>query len=121
MDNDKPIATKKNDNIIYVGDINPKTGKPIMNYLSAVMYAFNRGETEVVIKARGKYINNAVSVADMSERNPQNNLQIKEKDGFHAIKIGSEIYHRPENKEKNITARDMNVSFIEIVIVKKSQ
>lgn len=42
--------------------------KPLMNYVLAVVTQFNKGNSEVVIKARGKAITRAVDTAEVSTR-----------------------------------------------------
>jgi len=43
---------------IYVG------GKPKMNYVVAIMTSFNEGLEEVMVRARGRAISNAVEIAE---------------------------------------------------------
>lgn len=51
------------DNTVYIG------GKPVMNYVLAVVTQFNTGKsTEVIIKARGRAISRAVDVAEIVRR-----------------------------------------------------
>jgi DNA-binding protein len=38
------------------------TSKPILNYVTACITLFNRGEKEIVVRARGKAINTAIEV-----------------------------------------------------------
>ncbi len=48
------------DNTIYVGD------KPFMNYVTAIVMQFTtHDQTQVYVRARGKYISRAVDVAEM--------------------------------------------------------
>jgi DNA-binding protein len=48
------------DNTVYVG------GKPVMNYVLAVITQFNRNKSdEVVVKARGRAISRAVDVSEI--------------------------------------------------------
>lgn len=50
------------DNTVFVGT------KPLMSYILAVVTQFNNGNSEVVIKARGKAIVRAVDTAEVSTR-----------------------------------------------------
>jgi DNA-binding protein len=96
-------APKERDNIIYIGE------KPFMNYVTGVVTQFKtKNETEVIIKARGKFISRAVDVAEASVKRflKEENLKIKD------IKVNSEEF---ENKE----GKKVNVSTIDIVIVKQ--
>ncbi len=47
------------ENTVYIGK------KPTMNYVLAVVTQFNSGSDEVIIKARGKSISQAVDVAEI--------------------------------------------------------
>ena len=71
------------DNIIYIGE------KPFMNYVTGVVTQFKtKGEKEVSIKARGKFISRAVDVAEFSAKKflKEENIRIKD------IKINSEVF-----------------------------
>ncbi len=50
------------DNTVLIGT------KPLMSYVLAVVTQFNNGNSEVVIKARGKAIVRAVDTAEVSTR-----------------------------------------------------
>ena len=91
------------DNSIFIG------GKPFMNYVTGVVMQFTtRGTSEVVIKARGKFISRAVDVAEVARRRfLEDQVFVKE------IKIGSEGF-------KNNEGRDVTVSNIEITLTKKA-
>lgn len=90
------------DHIVFVG------GKPFMNYVTGVVMQFTtQGATEVVIKARGKFISRAVDIAEVStKRFLESTVEIK------GIKIDSEEF---ENQEQKI----IRVSTIEITLAKK--
>ncbi len=85
--------------VVYVGN------KPVMNYVLAVLTQFNEGASEVVIKARGKAISRAVDVAEIVRNRFMPNVDVKD------IKIDTE--------ELVSEGRSVNVSTIEIVLVKK--
>ncbi len=89
------------DNSIFVGE------KPFMNYVTGVVIQFTtQGATEVIVKARGKFISRAVDVVEVV-RNRFLQGQIKIKD----IQIGSEEFQNKEGK-------DVRVSTIDIVLEK---
>ena len=68
--------------------------KPFMNYVTAVVMQFTtKDASEVIIKARGKYISRAVDVAEVSLRRFLKD-QVKQSE----VKIGSEEF---ENLQKN--------------------
>ena len=89
------------DNSIYIG------GKPFMNYVTAAVMQFTtQGASEIMIKARGKFISRAVDVAEVTaKRFMEGQLEVKD------IRIDSEEF---ENKE----GRQVRVSIIEIVLAK---
>lgn len=89
------------DNVIFIGE------KPFMNYVTGVVIQFTtQGATEVVIKARGKFISRAVDVIEVV-RNRFLQGQVKVQD----IQIGSEEF-------KNKEGKDVRVSTIDITLVK---
>ncbi|MFA4952878.1 MAG: DNA-binding protein Alba [Candidatus Pacearchaeota archaeon] len=93
--------TKQDDNIVYIGM------KPFMNYVSSVDLQFNiKKRNEVIIKARGKFINRAVDVAEVSKKRSSKGKKIEVKN----IKINSEEL---ENKE----GKKINISTIEITLI----
>ncbi|HJK03468.1 MAG TPA: DNA-binding protein Alba, partial [Methanocorpusculum sp.] len=50
------------DNTVLIGN------KPVMNYVLAVVTQFNAGNSEVIVKARGKAIVRAVDTAEIVTR-----------------------------------------------------
>ena len=54
------VEEKKDDNVIFIGI------KPFMNYVTSVVMQFTtKNKKEVVVKARGKFINRAVDVSEV--------------------------------------------------------
>ena len=93
---------QEEENVVFIGQ------KPFMNYVTAVVTQFQtKGEKEVTVKARGKFISRAVDVAEVSAKRFLKDENIKIKD----ISIDSEEF---ENKE----GKRVNVSTIEIVLTK---
>lgn len=93
---------KENDNVVFIGT------KPFMNYVTSVVMQFTtKRRDEVTIKARGKFINRAVDIAEVVKRRFLQDQKIKIK----SIKIDSEEF---ENKE----GKKVNVSTIEITLIK---
>jgi DNA-binding protein len=89
------------DNSIFIG------GKPFMNYVTSVVMQFTtKDASEVIVKARGKFISRAVDVAEVASKRFLK-YQVKLKD----IVIDSEEF-------KNKEGRDVRVSTIEIVLEK---
>ena len=99
---EKKIERKGDENVVFIGS------KPFMNYVTGVVMQFTtKGNKEVVIKARGKFISRAVDIAEVSTKRflKEHNIAVK------GIKIDSEEF---ENKE----GRKVNVSTIEITLKK---
>tara|TARA_Y100000034_G_C6822843_1_gene370756 strand:+ start:383 stop:769 length:387 start_codon:yes stop_codon:yes gene_type:complete len=90
------------DNVIYIGI------KPFMNYVTGVVMQFqNKGQSEVIVSARGKFISKAVDVVEVARRTFLKDEDIK----IDNIGINSEQF---ENKE----GKRIFVSTIEIRLVK---
>lgn len=87
------------ENSIFVGN------KPFMNYVTGVVMQFTtKGASEVIIKARGKFISRAVDIAEVaSKRFLQGGVGIK------SIKVDSEEF-------KNQEGKIVRVSTIEITL-----
>jgi len=90
------------DNSIFIGN------KPFMNYVTSVVVQFTtKGASEVIIKARGKFISRAVDIAEVTmKRFMKDQITLKD------IKIDSEGF-------KNQEGQDVRVSTIEITLAKK--
>jgi archaea-specific DNA-binding protein len=90
-------------NSIFIGS------KPFMNYVTGVVMQFTtKGASEVIIKARGKFISRCVDVAEVAgKRFLADQVDIKN------ISIGSEEFVNPEG-------RNVRVSSIEITLAKKN-
>ena len=98
----KERRTNEKDNIIFIGI------KPFMNYATGVSMQFNdKGQDEVLVSARGKFISKAVDVVEFSRRTflKDDNIQVK------GIKIASENFENREGKR-------IYVSTIEITLIK---
>jgi archaea-specific DNA-binding protein len=89
------------DNSIFVGE------KPFMNYVTGVVIQFTtKDASEVIVRARGKFISRAVDVAEVV-RNRFLKDQVRVKD----IAIASEEF-------KNKEGKDVRVSTIDITLAK---
>jgi len=93
---------EENEHTIFIG------AKPFMNYVTGVIMQFTtQNASEVVVKARGKFISKAVDVSEVAnKRFLEGQLEISN------IKIDSEEF---TNKE----GRQVRVSIIEISLLKK--
>ena len=96
------MAENADDHIVFIG------GKPFMNYVTGVVMQFTtQGATDVVIKARGKFISRAVDIVEVAaKRFLENSIQVND------IKIDSEEFENQEGKT-------VRVSTIEISLAKK--
>lgn len=90
-----------NDNNIFIG------AKPLMNYVTGVVMQFTtKGASEVIIKARGKFISRAVDVAEVaSKRFLQGQVVNK------GVRIDSEEFTNKEGKQ-------VRVSIVEITLAR---
>jgi archaea-specific DNA-binding protein len=87
------------DNVIFVGE------KPFMNYVTGVVIQFTtHGATEVVVKARGKFISRAVDVVEVV-RNRFLQGQVKVRD----IQISSEEFKNKEGKDVRVSTIDITL------------
>jgi DNA-binding protein len=89
---------EKRDNFVFIGK------KGVMCYVMAVVTQFNKGESEVVIKARGRAISTAVDVAEISRQRFLKDIEVKD------ISIGTEEMQREDG--------NLRVSSIEITLSK---
>lgn len=96
------MASSADDHIVFIG------GKSFMNYVTGVVMQFTtQNASEVIIKARGKFISKAVDIAEAaSKRFLENTIAVKD------IKINSEEF-------QNTEGRNIRVSTIEITLNKK--
>ena len=90
------------DNAVFIGN------KPLMNYVTGVVMQFTaKNASQVIVKARGKFISRAVDVAEVaSKRFLESQIEIRN------IQTNSEGF---QNKE----GRQVRVSTIEITLTKK--
>jgi len=87
--------------VIFVG------GKPVMNYVTAVLMQFQtKGASTVIIKSRGKFISRAVDVVEVARNRFLKDIEVKD------IKIGSEEFTNKEGKQ-------VRISTLEITLAKK--
>lgn len=92
---------KAKDNIVFIG------GKPFMNYVTGVVMQFTtQNMSEVIIRARGKFISKAVDVAEVSSKRFLKDQNIKVK----SIKIDSEEFENKEKKKVNVSTMDITLT-----------
>ena len=71
--------------------------KPLMNYVVACLTLFNKGENEVILRARGRAISKAVDVTEMLRRVFMKRIMVK------SISIGSDELQRFEGGTANVS------------------
>jgi len=84
------------ENLVRVGK------KPVMNYVVACVTLFNSGADEIVLRARGQSINNAVDIVERLKKF-QKNLSVRN------ISIGSEDVTRPDGTKASISTIEIAV------------
>ena len=89
----------KEQNVVYVGN------KPPMNYVMAVITAFNMGNgEEVILKARGRAISTAVDVAEITRNRFFKDAKI------YAISIGTEeITPKEGGNPRNVSTMEISL------------
>ncbi len=87
-------------NTVFVGR------KPVLNYVLACLTLLKSGESEVLIKARGRSISTAVDVVEVTKNRFVNDLKIVD------ISIGTERLTSPDRDQPT------NVSSIEIKVTR---
>ena len=96
------ITDTNSDCSIYIG------GKPLMNYVTAVVMQFTtKNASKVIIKSRGKFISMAVDVVEIVR-----NRFLKDQIKLGEISINSEGCTNKEGKQ-------VRVSTMEISLIKK--
>lgn len=94
-----PPKVRKDQNTVYIGN------KPPMNYVMAVITAFNMSDTsEVVLKARGRAISTAVDVTEILRNRFFKDAKV------HAISIGTEqITPREGGNPRNVSTMEITI------------
>jgi len=89
----------KEQNVVYVGN------KPPMNYVMAVITAFNMGNGEkVILKARGRAISTAVDVAEITRNRFFKDAEV------YAISIGTEeITPKEGGNPRNVSTMEISL------------
>ena len=89
------------ENVVFIGQ------KPFMNYVTAVVTQFGeKKQSEVIIKARGKFISRAVDVAEVAAKRflKEENIKIKN------ISVDSEEFENKEGKRVNVSTIDITLT-----------
>jgi DNA-binding protein len=85
-------------NTVFVGR------KPVMNYVLACLTLLKSGESEVLVKARGRSISTAVDVVEVTKNRFVNDLKVVD------ISIGTEKLTSPDRDQPtNVSSIEINV------------
>jgi DNA-binding protein len=87
-------------NTVFIGR------KPVLNYVLACLTLLKSGESEVLVKARGRSISTAVDVVEVTKNRFLNDLKVVD------ISIGTERLMSPDRDQPT------NVSSIEIKVTR---
>ena len=94
-----PPKVSEKQNVVYIGN------KPPMDYVMAVMTAFNMSDTnEVVLKARGRAISTAVDVAEITRNRFFKDAKV------HSVAIGTEeVTPREGGNPRNVSTMEITI------------
>lgn len=86
-------------NVIYIGK------RPVMSYVLAVITHFNTSNAkEVILKARGRAINTAVDVAEITRRRFMDKLKVEH------ITIGTEDMKMEDERTRAVSTIEITLS-----------
>ncbi|MFW9850716.1 MAG: DNA-binding protein Alba [Candidatus Thorarchaeota archaeon] len=90
--------TNRGDSTILVGS------KNVMSYVLACVTLFNKGASEVAIRARGRLISRAVDVAEITRNRFLNDIKVKD------IQIGTTTVQTDKGSDLNVSTIDITLS-----------
>jgi DNA-binding protein len=85
------------ENTIFIGT------KPVMNYVLAVVTQINSGNSEVILKARGRAISRAVDVAEIVRNRFITDIELG------SIDISTEEVSNREGSNSNVSAIEIKL------------
>jgi archaea-specific DNA-binding protein len=85
-------------NVIFVGR------KPVMSYVLACVTQFNEGQTEIVLKARGRAIFHAVNVAEIVRNKFVREAEVKD------VQISTEQIEAENGDLTNVSAIEISLA-----------
>jgi DNA-binding protein len=94
----EPLSKGKPKSTILVG------AKNVMSYVLACVTLFNKGATEVTIKARGRLISRAVDVAEITRHRFMTDLKIA------SITIGTATVQTEKGSDLNVSTIDITLA-----------
>ncbi len=87
--------------------MNPSTvivgKKDTMRYVTACITLFNRGEREIVLRARGRWIKNCVDTVMLLRKSFYHDLRIKE------VSIGSDVLEHDEGRRRYVSYMEIRI------------
>ncbi len=97
-DEKERISSEPRDAIVLVGS------KNVMSYVLACVTLFNKGATEVVIKARGRLISRAVDVAEITRHRFVPDVKVKD------IQTDTTTVQTDKGSDLNVSTIDITLS-----------
>ena len=92
------VETNRGDSTILVGS------KNVMSYVLACVTLFNKGASEVAIRARGRLISRAVDVAEITRNRFLNDVTVKD------IQIGTTTVQTDKGSDLNVSTIDITLA-----------
>ena len=91
--------TDTRDKAFFVGE------KPLMNYVTAaVMHFTSKNSSELILKARGKFMNRAIDVSQVLL-----NRFLKDQAELNNVKLGSEEFTNREGKKVRVSTVEISI------------
>jgi len=94
----KEKETNRGDSTILVGS------KNVMSYVLACVTLFNKGASEVAIRARGRLISRAVDVAEITRNRFLSDVKVKD------IQIGTTTVQTDKGSDLNVSTIDITLT-----------
>ena len=94
----KSEEANRGDSTILVGS------KNVMSYVLACVTLFNKGASEVAIRARGRLISRAVDVAEITRNRFLNDVVVKD------IQIGTTTVQTDKGSDLNVSTIDITLA-----------
>lgn len=94
----RPRRSPEDRNVVFIGS------KPAMNYVLAVVTQFNAGSEEVVIRARGKAISQAVDVAEIARNKFFQKAAVKH------VGIGTETVTGDDGRRRAVSSIEIRLT-----------
>lgn len=77
--------------------------KDTMRYVTACITLFNKGEREIILRARGRWIKNCIDTVMLLRKSFYHSLKIKE------INIGSDVLEFDEGRKRYVSYMEIRI------------